>query len=140
MYKIGEFSKIVNIPVRTLRYYDDYGILKPSKIDDFTGYRYYTDDDILECEYIMLLKALNFTLDEIALYKSDIDSDMLSRKQEEILEQIEYLKATYKRLGYIKGELEKGIEYKDVFSKFTNKADNRVLRRKYERRNIRKNC
>lgn len=45
MYKIGEFSKLVGIPIRTLRYYDDYGILKPSITDNFTGYRYYNEDN-----------------------------------------------------------------------------------------------
>lgn len=38
MYKIGDFSKIVDIPVRTLRYYAEYGVLVPSEIDKFTGY------------------------------------------------------------------------------------------------------
>ena len=66
MYKIGEFSKIVDIPVRTLRYYDEYGILKPSEVDNFTGYRYYTDNNVIECEIIKLLKSVNFTLEEIA--------------------------------------------------------------------------
>ena len=40
MYKIGDFSKIVDIPVRTLRYYAEYGVLVPSEIDKFTGYKY----------------------------------------------------------------------------------------------------
>ena len=54
MYKIGEFSKIVDIPVRTLRYYDEFGILKPSDVDNFTGYRYYSDENIIECHLIKL--------------------------------------------------------------------------------------
>ena len=70
MYKIGEFSKIVDIPVRTLRYYDEYGILKPSEVDNFTGYRYYSDENILECHLIKLLKSLDFTLEEISKYKN----------------------------------------------------------------------
>ena len=51
-YKIGEFSKLVDIPVKTLRYYDECDVLKPSKIDSFTGYRYYSDDDIIDCEFV----------------------------------------------------------------------------------------
>ena len=46
MYKIGDFAKIVDIPVRTLRFYDTYGVLQPSEIDNFTGYRYYSDENI----------------------------------------------------------------------------------------------
>ena len=40
MYKIGELSKLCSIPVKTLRYYDDIGLLRPDHIDKFTGYRY----------------------------------------------------------------------------------------------------
>ena len=47
MYKIGDFSKIVDIPVRTLRYYAEYGVLVPSEIDKFTGYKYYSEANIL---------------------------------------------------------------------------------------------
>ena len=56
MYKIGEFSKLVDLSIKTLRYYDEIGILSPKVIDRFTGYRYYNDDRILECEMIKLLK------------------------------------------------------------------------------------
>ena len=55
MYKIGDFSKIVDIPVRTLRYYAEYGVLVPSEIDKFTGYKYYSEANIIECELISLL-------------------------------------------------------------------------------------
>ncbi len=46
MYSIGKFSKICNIPVKTLRYYSDIGLLKPSYIDPVTNYRYYDYDKI----------------------------------------------------------------------------------------------
>ena len=46
MYKIGDFSRKVSVPVKTLRYYDEINLFKPSYIDDFTGYRYYTDEQI----------------------------------------------------------------------------------------------
>ena len=39
MIKIGEFSKLVQVPVPTLRYYDQVGLLKPVEVDRFTGYR-----------------------------------------------------------------------------------------------------
>ena len=71
MYKIGDFSKIVGIPVRTLRFYDQYKVLQPSVVDNFTGYRYYSEENIIECEMIKLLKSLDFTLEEIVQYKND---------------------------------------------------------------------
>lgn len=42
MYKIGELSRLCRIPVKTLRYYDNEGVLVPDEIDRFTGYRYYS--------------------------------------------------------------------------------------------------
>ena len=49
MYKIGELSKLTKIPVKTLRFYDNEGILSPDRIDEFTGYRYYSASKISDC-------------------------------------------------------------------------------------------
>lgn len=81
MYKIGDFSKIVGIPVRTLRFYAQYGVLEPSQIDNFTGYRYYSDENVIECELIKLLKSLDFTLEEIATYKNHLNNEILEKKE-----------------------------------------------------------
>lgn len=43
MLRIGEFSKLSKTTVKTLRYYDKVGLLKPAFVDSFTGYRYYTN-------------------------------------------------------------------------------------------------
>lgn len=65
MYKIGELSKLSSIPVKTLRFYDSEGILPPDKIDDFTGYRYYSASKLSDCYRILTLKELGFSLAEI---------------------------------------------------------------------------
>lgn len=65
MYKIGELSKLCNISVKALRYYDSEGILCPEKIDAFTGYRYYSAAQLSDCYRILALKELGFSLDEI---------------------------------------------------------------------------
>ena len=65
MYKIGELSKLSQIPVKTLRYYDSEGILEPDYIDDFTGYRYYDAAKLSDCYRIIALKELGFSLNEI---------------------------------------------------------------------------
>ncbi|WP_157843277.1 MerR family transcriptional regulator, partial [Bacillus sp. FJAT-42315] len=56
MYSIGKFSEICNIPVKTLRYYSDIGLLKPSYIDPVTNYRYYDYEKIQIMKKITLLK------------------------------------------------------------------------------------
>ena len=42
-YKIGEFSRMMQVTVKTLRHYEQKGLLLPSEVDQWTGYRYYID-------------------------------------------------------------------------------------------------
>ncbi|MBZ0284718.1 MAG: MerR family transcriptional regulator [Anaerolineae bacterium] len=65
MIKIGEFSKLVQISVPTLRYYDQVGLLKPIEVDRFTGYRYYSASQLPRLHRIIALKGLGFSLEEI---------------------------------------------------------------------------
>jgi DNA-binding transcriptional MerR regulator len=65
MIKIGEFSKLVQVPVATLRYYDQVGLLKPEEVDRFTGYRYYSASQLPRLHRILALKGLGFSLDQI---------------------------------------------------------------------------
>ncbi len=46
MLRIGYFSRISRVPVQTLRYYDKLGLFKPVHVDHWTGYRYYTLDQL----------------------------------------------------------------------------------------------
>lgn len=138
MYKIGELSKIVDIPIKTLRYYDEYGILKPTKIDQFTGYRFYDDESVVECELIKMLKSVNFTLEEIKQYINNSNEEFLLNKQKEIITEINYLKKKYDRLSAMIKASKDDIKEPKVYKKIEAETkEEKVLRRKYERRNIR---
>ena len=63
-YKSGEFAKMANVSLRTIRYYDQQGLLKPSMVTD-SRYRLYTDDDLIKLQRIIALKSFGFSLDEI---------------------------------------------------------------------------
>ncbi len=67
MIKIGEFSKLVQVPVATLRYYDQLGLLKPVEVDRFSGYRYYSVAQLPRLHRILTLKSLGFTLEQVAI-------------------------------------------------------------------------
>lgn len=89
MFKIGDFSRLCRITVRTLRYYDEIGLLKPVKIDTFTGYRYYSVDQLPRLNRIAMLKSLGLSLDDIReLLDNDLPTDhikqLLQVKQSEI--------------------------------------------------------
>lgn len=67
MIKIGEFSKLVQVPVPTLRYYDQLGLLKPVEVDRSTGYRYYSASQLPRLQRILALKGLGFSLEQIGV-------------------------------------------------------------------------
>lgn len=66
MLKIGEFSRLSQVTVKTLHHYDEIGLLKPTQVDPFTDYRYYTLDQLPRLHSIMALKELGLSLEEIA--------------------------------------------------------------------------
>lgn len=62
MLKIGDFSKLSRISIRMLRHYNELGLLVPMTVDDFTGYRYYSETQLPLAERIQTLKNLGFRL------------------------------------------------------------------------------
>ncbi len=108
-YTSGEFAKKANITLRTIRYYDRQGILKPSKVAE-NGYRLYTDADFAKLQKILSLKYLGFSLEEImTMTINDNDRDYMKesirlqlnlvQKKMEHLKMVEQsLKDTAKRI------------------------------------------
>ena len=93
MFKIGDFSRLCRITVRTLRYYDEIGLLKPVKVDTFTGYRYYSVNQLPRLNRIAMLKSLGLSLDDIReLLDNDLQTDhikqLLQVKQSEIKQRL----------------------------------------------------
>lgn len=94
MYKIGEFSKLVHVSVGTLRHYDQIGLLKPIEVDKFTGYRYYTANQLLQMHRILALKDLGFSLEPIKVILDEgISTEqmrgMLRLRQAQLYQQLE---------------------------------------------------
>ena len=88
MFKIGEFSKLTQVSVRMLRYYDETGLLKPAQVDKFTGYRFYSVDQIPILHRIIFLRDSGFQVAEIATALHNWDNgcilEELTNKQKEI--------------------------------------------------------
>ncbi len=63
--KIGEFSQLMQVTVKTLRHYEQKGLLLPETVDEWTGYRYYSIDQMQKLQAIRDLQNLGFSLDEI---------------------------------------------------------------------------
>lgn len=62
MLKIGDFSKLSRISIRMLRHYNEIGLLLPDEVDDFTGYRYYSEAKLPVAGQIQVLKNMGFGL------------------------------------------------------------------------------
>ncbi|MDL1909078.1 MerR family transcriptional regulator [Chloroflexi bacterium CFX6] len=71
MIRIGDFSKLSRVPVKTLRYYDEMGLLEPVEVDPFTGYRLYEYSQLSTLNRILALKDLGFSLEEIGRLLDD---------------------------------------------------------------------
>ena len=89
MYRIGEFSLLNKVTIKTLRYYDDIGLFKPKVVDSFTGYRYYDDERQEEFENIILYKDLGFSLEEILKLKCENKESVIIEKISELTREIE---------------------------------------------------
>ena len=66
MFRIGEFSKLSGLSIDTLYHYEKMKLLVPSRIDKFTGYRYYEANQLVTVNKIIALKDSDFTLEEIS--------------------------------------------------------------------------
>ncbi len=94
MFRIGEFSQMAQVTIRTLRHYDEIGLLKPVHIDRFTDYRYYTIEQLPRLNRILALKDLGFSLEQIARsLRDDVSPEqlrgMFMLKQAEIEQQLQ---------------------------------------------------
>ena len=77
-YTSGQFAKLANVTLRTIRYYDNEGLLKPFFVAP-NGFRYYVDNDLIKLQQILLFKYLGFSLNEIkSMNLNDVDSITLS--------------------------------------------------------------
>ncbi|MBU5484348.1 MerR family transcriptional regulator [Clostridium sp. MSJ-11] len=77
MFKIGEFSKLTQVSVRMLRYYDETDLLKPAEVNKYTGYRMYSIDQIETLNKILFLRDTGFNVAEIYDALSNWDNDFI---------------------------------------------------------------
>jgi effector-binding domain-containing protein len=119
MIRIGDFSKLSRVSVKTLRFYDEMDLLKPVEVDRFTGYRYYEYSQLAHLNRILALKDIGFSLDEIRrLLVDDLSAEqlrgMLKLREAESRQRVQ---DEAERLMRIEARLRQ-IEQEDVMSKY----------------------
>lgn len=116
MLTIGEFSKICEVSTKTLRYYDEVGLIHPEEINPENGYRYYSIKQLKKMLFINRLKSYHFSLEEIkSLLELDEDQSeeklrsALNRKRMEIQEKLSAFEYTLQQISNDISKLEKSI-------------------------------
>ena len=118
LFTIGEIAKLFDINIRTLRYYDGAGLLKPERTDETTGYRYYSTKQFERLNAIKYLRALDMPIERILRFFENKDTDTLmallkeqqeeTRLQQERLEQIS--RKLQRRISQLSDALESRLE------------------------------
>jgi DNA-binding transcriptional MerR regulator len=103
MYTIGEFSTITGIPVRTLRFYHDEGLLVPAAVDPQTKYRSYDERNLELANVIVALRDLEFSLEDIRAILADCrdDADILDhleRQKESLTQKLRHYEGVVQRI------------------------------------------
>ena len=124
MLTIGEYSRLTQVPAKTLRYYDEIDLFKPRWVDRLTGYRYYTVEQLPHLYRILSLKELGLTLDQIRSVLNESVSPeqlrgMLRLKEAQLKQTME---EEQKRLAYVANtidqlERESSLGHYDVILK-----------------------
>ena len=114
--QIKEFADFTGVSVRTLHYYDEIGLLKPSKVDGNNGYRFYDESSILRMQEILFYRELDFPLKSISDILSSPDYD----KQKALKEQKKLLTLKKERLERLIEAVDKATKGDIIMDAFKN--------------------
>ena len=127
--QVKEFAELTGVSVRTLHYYDEIGLLKPSEVDAQTGYRFYDQKSLERMQEILFYRELDFSLKTIGHIISSPDYDKqqaLSRQRQLLLAKKERLERLIDALdGLEKGEGFMKNEYEDLKNKYAEEVKQR---------------
>ena len=113
---IKEFSETCGVSVRTLHYYDEIGLLKPSFVDEWTGYRYYDENSLLRMQEIMFYRELDFSLKNISQIITSPNYD----KEKALSQQKKLLILKKERLEKLISSIDDAMKGKVIMNAFDN--------------------
>ena len=122
LLRIGEFSKLSGVPIRTLRYYDEIDLFKPAEIDLFTDYRYYKEEQIEDLNLINNLKDVGFSLEEIKSNWNHFNNEVMLNKKKELEQKLENINESTKKIDYLRSNIVDG----KIIQKLREKDDRKV--------------
>ena len=125
--QIKEFAELTGVSVRTLHYYDEIGLLKPSYVDEQNGYRFYDETSLERMQEILFYRELDFPLKSIAEILASPNYD----KQKALAEQKRLLILKKDRLERLIAALEQAEKGEITMSAFDN-SEYETARQQYE--------
>ena len=114
--RIKEFANFTGVSVRTLRYYDEIGLLTPAFVDKTTGYRFYDEKSFLRMQEILFYRELDFSLKSIG----DILSSTNYDKNKALKEQKHLLTLKKERLERLISAIDDAVKGENVMKAFDN--------------------
>jgi DNA-binding transcriptional MerR regulator len=110
--RIGDFSRLSRVSVKTLRYYDELGLIRPVRVNEFTGYRYYDHEQLIRLNRLRALQDLGFSLEQIRpLLDAGVSADqmrvMLVSKSDEIQQRLREESGRLARLDAWLGQVDR---------------------------------
>lgn len=131
-FSVGEAAKAVNTTSETLRHYDRIGLVRPGKKDEWTNYRYYTEQDIVRLNTVRALQLMDLPLKEIkkVLEYDDLQKvvDFLSQAEKKADEKISALRYSKSKIRLAKADYERKLQGQKKFSSaFIKDCPERVI-------------
>lgn len=115
MYKIGDFSSMSKTTIKTLRYYEKEGLLKPVYIDQNTGYRYYETSQLVEISKIISLRQIGLSIKDIKNILDGYDmKNILNKRKKEIEQNLTIYDTQLSKINYL---LEENNMKNEIFIK-----------------------
>lgn len=133
--QIKEFAELTGVSVRTLHYYDEIGLLKPSYVDEQNGYRFYNDASLERMQEILFCRELDFPLKSIAEILASPNYD----KQKALAEQKRLLTLKKDRLERLVAALEQAEKGEITMSAFDSSEYETARRKAQEIQRLRRN-
>lgn len=131
-FSIGEAAKAAHTTNETLRHYDRIGLVKPSKKDEWTNYRYYTEQDIVRLNTVRALQLMDLSLQEIktVLEYDDLEKiiDFLAQAEKKADEKMAALQYSKSKIQLAKADYESKLQRQQKFnSSFVKDYPERVI-------------
>ena len=110
MFTIGEFSRLTRTTIKTLRHYDEVGLLKPAEVDEWTGYRRYTTAQLYPLQRVLALRQAGLSVEEVRQILGGADElVILRRRREALVRDLEEAEARVTRLNILMQSLKGGV-------------------------------